>query len=376
MRLLTLIAAVLLLTGEALAQELFSGRIQGTVVTGSNTVRPLGEVAWSVEAQGKLVSGKVDTSGRFEIDLPALFPDWKAEAGKHLAVNFSKQGYEQVIWVLDCASVGQAECRDLKVKLTPLPGGRVGDKSIALDPDEIDTLDRYYRRTGRTLYLLPYSVAVPASGKTVEDVAPVLLETFHSNIIDHLQTLPVIPPPQNITPPTDIGLQPLNKVRVTLMDTEKIQLYGDYLNALAIIGGAGSVQRDAAGNEVVRVRFHYQTIPFQEKFAPIREVVSFTAPAAELNFPELYEKVSARWGLYTLLALSVREVREFERTKPAGDRTKLERVRAYLVAERSQLRSDEPLKMQHIQKLLDLVDEKLGVRQLLWKTPHDQGLKR
>ncbi len=81
---------------------------------------------------------------------------------------------------------------------------------------------------------------------------------------------------------------------------------------------------------------------------------------AELQFPERYEQMGERWGFYTLVALCVRELNAFKAAASPSDRTRLERVRAYLLAERAQLQRDEPLKLHSIEKLLGLVNQHLG----------------
>jgi hypothetical protein len=159
-----------------------------------------------------------------------------------------------------------------------------------------------------------------------------------------------------------VNLEPLQEIQVALTETGKTQLYGRYLNALAMINGEAHAQRDASGNPRARLRFDYRMIPFHDAFEPIREVVSYTVPATELNFHELYEKVSERWGFYTLLALCIREVNAFDQEQAAGERDRLERVYAYLVAERSQLRRHELFKRQHLEKLFVLLDQRLGKR--------------
>ncbi len=187
-----------------------------------------------------------------------------------------------------------------------------------------------------------------------------MIESFQDTITNHLQTLPVVPPPRDITPPPDVELVMLDGLEVALGDTGKIQLYGRYLKTLAMINSAGRIRRNASGDEVVQLTFHYRAMPFDAGSAPIREIYAYTVPVTELEFPERYEQLGERWGFYTLVTLCIRELNAFKTEASASDRTRLERVRAYLLAERSQLRRDEPLKLYYIEKLLDLVNQNLG----------------
>jgi hypothetical protein len=314
-------------------------------------------VSLSVEANGMLIpAGETDDAGRFQIDLPTLIPGWRAEDERRLAVSFAKPGYEQVIWVLDCHVAGQSACTGLEVVLAPLPDSQMPTPEVSIDPDEIEVLDEHYQSSGLTLYFLPLTVSVALG----DELSTLMIESLQDTITNHLQTLPVGPPPRDITPPPDVELVRLNGLQVGLTDTGKIQIYGRYLKTLAMINSAVRMQRDANGAEVARLTFHYRAIPFDTASAPIREVYSYTVPVAELQFPERYEQMGARWGFYTLVALCIRELSAFKAAAPPADRTQLERVRAYLLAERSQLRRDEPLKLQVIEELLDRVNQHLG----------------
>jgi hypothetical protein len=357
MRLLTLIVIGLLFIGQAWSQEPFTGQITGAVVTGVQTGEPLQGVTVRVETHGRLIpGGETDDAGRFKIDLPTLIPGWRAEDETRLAVSFAKPEYEEVIWVLDCHVAGQSACNGLDVVLEALPDSRRLTTEVSINPDEIEVLDEHYQSSGLTLYLLPLSASVALGN----ELSTLMLESLQGTITNHLQTLPVVPPPRDITPPPDVELVRLNGLQVALTDTGKIQIYGRYLKTLAMINSAVRLQRDANGVEVAQLTFHYRAIPFDMASTPIREVYSYTVPVAELHFPERYEQMGARWGLYTLAALCIRELSAFKAAASPSDRTQLERVRAYLLAERAQLRRDEPLKLQVIEELLDLVNQHLG----------------
>ncbi len=357
MRQLTLLVTLLLSSGQAWSQQPFTGLITGAVVTGVQTGAPLPGVTLSVVAHGKLVpAGETDAAGRFTIDLPTRIPGWRVEDERRLAVSFAKPGYEQVIWILDCHVAGPSACKGLDVVLTPLPDSRTLNPEVSIDPDEIDVLDDHYQSSDLTLYFLPLTVPAALAG----EVATLMLESFQDTITNHLQTLPVVPPPRDITPPPDVELIMLNGLEVALTDTGKIQLYGRYLKTLAMINSTGRIRRDATGDEVAELTFHYRAIPFDAASTPIREIYSYTVPVAELQFPERYEQMGERWGFYTLVALCVRELNAFKAAASPSDRTRLERVRAYLLAERAQLQRDEPLKLHYIEKLLGLVNQNLG----------------
>jgi hypothetical protein len=226
-------------------------------------------------------------------------------------------------------------------------------EDLTPDPDAIETLDSYYSSEGRNLYLLLSLSLVRVIGNDLS----LMLEAFQDNITDHLQALPVVPPPQDITVPPDVPLEWVQNLEAGPQEVRKLRAYGSYLKALAMLNGV--VVPTTSEKQGICVRFDYQLIPFQEEFGFVREVVSYAWPVGQLSF-EHYEELAQRLGFYTLIALCVREVLAFDRGQSAGELAGLERARAYLVAERSQLGPDEPLKTHYVRTLLDIISSKLG----------------
>jgi len=340
-----------LLTSNALSQTPASLHISGQV-TGQNTARGLGGVTWRVEGVAwrldvdeTLTSGTTDTNGFFNINLPQL-AGWPHQ--KHVAVRFSKEGFEQFSWVLNVHAASNPDCNRLKVSMR---SNRVED--LIPDPEAIETLDNYYSSEERSLYLL----LSPSLMRVIGNDPSLMLEVFRENITDHLQALPVVPPPQDITVPSDVPLEWISDLQIGPQETRKMRAYGSYLKALAMLNGF--VVPATFEKQEVCVRLDYQMIPLQKKLGFVREIVSYAWPVGQLSFDH-YEELGQRLGFYTLLALCVREVLAFDRSQSAGDRSGLERARAYLVAERSRLGLDEPLDTHYVRTLLDIISAKLG----------------
>ena len=373
---LALIVMLLLSIGQTWSQNLNTEQITGKVKD-AQTNQLLKGVNLRVEADGKLVPGKdTDDAGRFTIDLPRSTEVRHAENKKPMMVNFTKDGYEQIILVLDCHGAAQSACHHLdEVVLTPLPDSGVLNAEVTIDPYELDILDEHYPKDPKeaaALYFLPLT----GSDALRQAVEP-MLQTFQQSITDHFQALPVVPPPEDITSPPVAELVTLNDLEVPLEDAEKIQLYGRYLKALAMINSTGNIWLED-GAEVAQLTFHYRTIQFNAAFAPIREIYSYKVPVAHLQSLYRYEQMSARWGFYTLLALCIRDLRVFQVEASLSNRTKLERVRAYLLAERAQLPRNEPLKREYIDKLLSLVNHELDKEEetLQLRKVIEEGLSR
>jgi hypothetical protein len=302
-------------------------------------------VAWRLEVDKTLTSGTTDANGVFNINLPRL-DSWPHQ--KHVAVRLSKKGFEQISWALNVHVASNPDCSRLKVSMRP---NRAED--LTPDPEVIETLDSYYSSEGRSLYLL----LSPSLMRVIGNDPSPMLEAFQNNITDHLQALPVVPPPQDITVPPDVPLEWIHNLEIGPQETRKLRAYGSYLKALLMLNGV--VVPTPSEKQEVCVRFDYQLVPFQEELGFVREIVSYAWPVSQLSF-EHYEELSRRLGFYTLLALCVREVLAFERGQSAGDLSGLERARAYLVAERSRLGLDEPLKTHYVRTLLDILSAKLG----------------
>ena len=259
-----LIVALLLCAGQAWSQNPFTGQITGRVVRGAQSREPLTEVNLSVEAGGKLApGGETDATGRFQIDLSTLMPGWRAIDAGHLAVRFAKPGYEDVIWVLDCHEAGPSACEGLDVALTLIPESDVLGPGILIDPHEIDILNEYYQRSAPTLYVLPLIMSAAPDG----EVATLMLEALQDTITNHLQILPVAPPPRDITPPPDVELVALHGLRRPLVDKAKLQLYGRYLKTLGVMNSSGNIRRDARGDEMAQLTFLYRAILFGEAWS-------------------------------------------------------------------------------------------------------------
>jgi hypothetical protein len=329
---------------EELSRTPASIQISGQVI-GQSTEGGLGGVAWSLNVDEALTSGTTDADGSFNINLSKL-EGWPAQ--KHVVVRFSKKGFEQVSWVLNVHAAGNPTCRPRTISMRP---NRVED--LTPDPEAIETLDSYYSSDGRSLYLL----LSPSLMRVIGNDPSLMLEAFQENITDHLQTLPVVPPPQDITVPPDVSLEWIQNLEIGPQEARKMQAYVSYLKALAMLKGI--VVPSVSEKSEVCVRFDYQLIPFQEELGFVREIASYAWPVGQLSF-EHYEELAQRLGFYTLLALCLREVLAFDRSQSAGELSGLERARAYLVAEQSRLGPDEPLKTHYVRTLLDIISAKLG----------------
>ncbi len=282
----------------------------------------------------------------------------KWDHGSFLAVSVTseQQEFEQVSWILKARAVRNRNCRKLEITVRPKPNQNA---NLAPKADEISILDEHYIAEGRSLYLLLSS----KFQALLDDLDPdEMIDSFERTIGEHFQDLHVIPPPKDITTPPDVFLDWIDDLEVGPRERKRVWQFGKYLEALSMI--TGSFESNIFASEPGCLHFDYQLVPFLEEFGFVREVISYPLPRGNASLKEKdYEAISDRWGFYTLLALCVHEV-NVSKSSSVIDRSRLERVRAYLVAERSSLAPKESLMLRknHIEKLLGLVDEMLGTR--------------
>jgi hypothetical protein len=342
MRTVALLAAVLLLAAEALAQQPFTGRIKGRVVTaiGEHPVEGVGIAVQPIQD-----AAQTDAFGRFEIDLAKVVPNWSPGRKSSITLVFTKTGFENANSLLNCETVDARKCANLTVTLV-----RTFD-DVELDAAMKEGLKPMISRDGLTLFLLPYDMVRQPDVNQVPDLrTESLMYGLHSSVNTHLQALVL---DKGVPRPPDIGVKPV-KEKVAATDTEKIKTWGMYLNALAMVGGSGVIRRDADGKGIADMSSTFTMIPKLQEFPSVEEVKD-NLPVELLNPSELSKQLSTTWGYRTTFALCLAE---FKRAKSKGDRQGLERVRAYLMAERAQLKGNDE-RVGQINEMLNLVDEEL-----------------
>jgi hypothetical protein len=293
-------------------------------------------------------AGQTDTFGRFELDLPRLIPGWSAD-NKSVTLIFRKAEFQEAHRVLVCSPTNQAECENLIVPMARL----VSEQDIPLAVQE--KLKPLISKEGQTLFLMPY-VITPLSdtGPPPLPKQDYLSVGLFRAITTYLQALPLSGATSEQLAPPEVGLENLEAV-LPWTNPEKVRRYGFFLNALAMIGGFGEIRRDQSGKPVVAISSSFITMPSLPGISTL-EIVDDNLPVDLINSPKLAEKFSRRWGLRTLMAISVRD---FKRAKARGDRLGIERVRAYLIAEKAQLSKDHP-DLPLVEGLLNMVRKELG----------------
>lgn len=202
---------------------------------------------------------------------------------------------------------------------------------------------------GRTLYLMPYEVLTEELQREGTDITKRLKTSLKRAISTNLQALPSggsLP---------DIGLVQLT-APVEATHVEHVVSLGRRLNALGMISGEVSLETNLEGKATIDVSSQYQIIPAIDVLRPATVYVDDSFPPERINSVRLVEHISNQWGAYTVVALALREL---EQLPPDADRKELQRIRRYLIAQRSQCGPEDRAIVNQIELLIDYLDEQI-----------------
>lgn len=336
-----LVALALLLATTVMAQNLDSP-INGTIIN-AKTATPLAGVHVAVEVSGTMKSlpHPTDSTGRFAVDPSALFDPQQLDTYA-LTLSFSKQGFRSPeVCVLSFKTRGQLRHANLQVALKPM------ESSDLLDHAEKAKLEGFVSIHGRTVYLLPYTLT-PLGVASARDLNQRLPQLLQRRITTYLQALRVKSLPE-------VSLESLPQ-GPAVTNTERVSASGEYLNALAMIGGQGHIKRLRNNQEILELASQYLIIPWLEGFTVRTWYIDDSLPPGSIALAALANSLNKLWGRSTLLALSLRE---FIQAKADRDTERLKRIRTYLIAERSQAGPDNEPLLSQVKSLLELVEKEL-----------------
>ncbi len=322
--------------------------LEGRVAFGPGNT-PVAGTAIGVEYGAKIrqAAAETDAAGRFRLELATLFPGYVARL-PDVTLSFEKPDHEPVVRVLPCAPAGSVNCGDLLVRMPRLAGG------TGLSNDERALLDPLRRPGGTTIFLMPYLIGGGADAGQVDLDA--LAWSLHRVINTGLQESAFNSDDPLLQPPPEIGITTITDLAVKRSDTERLRQIGEFVEALALVGGfgqpAGSAQPDA-----VRLSSHYFVVPQLPRFRTGALFIDDQVPTARLNSPDLYEQLSDNWALHTLLAISIRQI---QAASAGRDADALRQVHGRLVAKRSEYGADEQAKVRPLTRLIAIVDGELS----------------
>lgn len=312
------------------------------IVVNSQTGQPIAGVEMSLNISGRQVSMGAPTAadGRFSLNPEALYSAEELDTWS-LALTFAAKDYVERIQVNRTRVRGEFKITGLNVKLVPIGG--VGELPAALKAK----LLALRSNDGKALFVVPYSISQEVQDRLPANFMKILNFNIRRGISTHLQSLELDEIPE------DISIQAL-PIELDQANAEKLRIIGTELNALALVGGLGAAGQDEGTQSVTQLSSEYIIIPKLNGFNPGTLYIDDRLLGNPLNATTLYKGMDVLWGRNTVLAISALETRQGLLLK---DTAKLDLARSYLVAERSEIGSDNTLLLRKINKLIAFIDD-------------------
>jgi hypothetical protein len=316
----------------SLLSPLAAQNLTGTVMA---LGKPSADVAVVAEADGRAFGdARTDAKGAFSIPL--------APAGdaRDLAVTFSKTGFRGEVRRLDRSAAG----RPLQVKLLAATG------VSAISPQDEQRLRPLVSPAGSgPLMFVPYALpggSGSAGGSQAAAANQRLRVQLQRLILTHVQSTVGS---ANVSI-TELPVDANN-------DIARLQAIGEFVNALGVVSGIGL---DDGTGQSMEIASSFVIIPRPQLFEPPVLNIVDTVPARKLGLPTLDQSMSRMWGRATVLALAARDLKAAEALKGDSRRTELQRVRRYLVAERSTVGPRDEIGTARLNELIERVTREVG----------------
>lgn len=230
-----------------------------------------------------------------------------------------------------------------------LNGDDASNAPLESPPSPLPPDDLQRSEDGRTLYLVPYEILTQELQRDGTDISRRLASNLKRAISTSLQALPW----DRSLP--DIGFVRLS-VPVEVTNVEQMTDLGRRLNALGMISGEVSLEKNLEGHMTVEVSSQYQTIPAIDVLHPATFYVDDSIPPETINSVHLVDHISHQWGACTVVALALRDLAN---QPPDASSEELHRIRRYLVAQRSQCGPEDRAIVNQIDLLVNYLDERL-----------------
>lgn len=340
-----LLLACLVLPASAFAGDVL---LEGTVA-GESDNAPLAGIEVSVlEPAGVATQpASSDAAGHFKLHLTV--PSGYRHRSGYVVLRFGGTGIRQQDTYQQCDLSTASHCAIGTIRLAA-PGG-----VSSLSPEERNRLRTHIALHGDALFVLPYRMIAAANSAGIDmELFRWALETSINTRIQELeQDLEIeqlgepLPPLGLVTLEPDFAGLPLPKQRAV----------GEFVRALAVISGIGQWKQPDGDAARVNIQSNFFVMPpatgEQTRLLRVRDT---DLPAAAVNSLELADQLSPLWGHFALVAVAGRE---YERARAANDRPALERIRAYLIAERGRLGEEDSYRKNDLERLLRRVQEAL-----------------
>ncbi|HEB96816.1 MAG TPA: carboxypeptidase regulatory-like domain-containing protein [Sedimenticola thiotaurini] len=251
--------------------------------------------------------------------------------------------------IVPCRIATTDRCEGISIGMPRLGGNGTGEAPDG-GPDGIQPLapDEY------ALLLSPYEM-IPETAQVRID-GRLFAAAMRRAVNTHLNELGATPEALRFDPLPPVDMVTIGRPLATARFSERRRL-GRRLGVLAVVSGLGEWRSGDAAEPRVTLNTEFLLIPpDQEGRAHLLTIVDPDLPAAEFNSMQLAKRMSPLWQRYSLVALAEREL---ARALDEGDRRALERIYAYVVAERGRLSAEEQRRAAELERLRLRIDEAL-----------------
>jgi hypothetical protein len=314
-----------------LALPAFAQSIAGAVRADA----PLQDVVVKVEVNGRaLTSVKTDASGRFSFVLAGGTPE-----SSDVLMSFDKPGF---VPATRLDSARNAAARAIEIVLLPRTGAG------ALSDDVRKALEPAVTKSGTgPLTFVPYTLPANAPAGTASELNQRLRQQLQRLILTHVQLS---------VPDADTRAIALAQLNVEAADLERLRTYGEFVNALAVVGGMGIADASAG---TIELSSSFVVIPRAQQFEPPVLTIVDTVPTASIGRVALDQRMSKEWGRATVIALGVRDLKLAQSMPPPQKRSLLQRTEQFLTAELADVGANDPVSARKLQQLLEQVRREL-----------------
>jgi len=284
-----------------------------------------------------------DHQGRFKLDL--VRPQTLNLHSRFITLRFEKNGYQKSDQLHSCDLKTQNQCDIETIELYQLK------QPTTLSQNEQEMLTNYTGNQGNSLFLIPY--------RMLPDDAPVQIDVelfvfaLQSAINTRMQNLEEFLGVQAFEPLPPIELQTLTET-ISRMSLGKRRSIGEYVTALAMISGMSQWKSNQGDNQQMSIYSNFLVMPTETGKNPrLLQVRDKGLSSEAVNSIELADQLSPLWGHFALLAIAGKE---YARAAENGDKAVLERIRAYLIAEKATLQKEETFKLNDLNRLLAKIE--------------------
>lgn len=322
--------------------------IQGVIVSGEQK-KPIAGVKIDLLEPAIFSTQTTITNTQGEFNLHFNKPENINIYSRYITLRITKNGYLKLDTLHPCNLKSKQQCDLESVQLEKLK------QPSNLSQQEQHDLSKLAANQGNSLFLIPFKV-IPD-----DTPAQIDLELFayalQSAINTRMQDLEEYLGVQVFDPLPPIELQTLTQ-SLAATDLAKRRSIGEYIKALAMISGISQWKSSQNNDPKINLYSDFLVMPSESGKSPrLLQVRDKELTPDTINSIELADQLSPLWGHFALLAIAGKEV---TRATISGDNSTLERIRAYLIAEKATLEKNDSYKLNDLNRLLARIEQRLN----------------